>query len=1594
MKTSDVVRQGGIVPVSAAGVNDMTMVATMAKSAQLLGNRTVVKLIAEQLTQAEKLIQEFLGLEPGLAEPVGAALTRAVGFPAWPILQDPPNARHALNLVADVEWAKRMAQGSPGKVADRFTELATELANAAPHFLPTLYEELARIFDSVSNTKYASRYFSKAREVERTYGLTVDPQRHQAVFMEFSQRGTIAAKELSEEAAACIKRADDPAHAYRYFLELNIVRIKAGGAPYAMMVRDLVKLGKAAGMSANDVCVELINEVDGASGLRRAPAKFFSTVSKHIAPAVKENPAILNTLFSQKSDEISLDEWVTAAKNAGLFDYLAHNPERLVRWVEDTLNNLRGIGDNSEVFNEFILAHSNALKGATMTVQIEKINLEIFDCLVQAGASWNLRNASREEKLPHLWKLRQQINRSGHNGIKQLPSLTAAFSNDELCEQLLQGWDLKDFLQNIAHPFAKHGYENIVHYMIRKNIGSFTGQSGTSNKLFPAVEKLTQSINSIQSLKLPCDLLEMIKAAVDFAPEDILAENLRAGLLTELAWPELERHVSGWLSAVAPKGMHSTKVQLKESFPGVVVIWGRKVAAIEGDKTLREGKILKPRTITSAGYLGADHSIFVTAQHHYSNFAQWVDGDVVQCKTQNDYWWRGDSTGDSTSSVPLNDGRLCPSGMVHVGDQCLTANNEGRVFTTSTGQAWLLKDDENQYHYSYYMRRAHDNNAHKGFVVDSATGNVIGPGLPQPLIDMVAGVSSSATPDFDRSTLLALPAGIELRDVVVPVHEGNFVCAAGTDTKREMHYFVATGDGKHYGSDVPINGVIQANGITWLHSPNGELHCPNFRDGSGELAATRNDRGEIHWLHRLPWTAWVNLRVRDAEASARLREVTPEQAKMLLDTLVGVRQVKPVASADRKVSDVKHVGTYDPISEDCRPDSAAMKMAASILGIEGPAQHYDLCASMVQLALQVAKHNFRVERLNKKLTLRIARRKREEESAAASETTQPLDGTSSTHVEHTEKVDNRPKFTTLAAKEARQLADIVHKKPGTRSKQWRWLPVVGIGKSFAIWAQGPLAHPLVKLHLAEMFSVLLDAGICSPAWNQASVKWETLARHYGKSHIGLSFKLSDADDAPRAIMLNRSHSEKKLLIEGEIPDAIHDVAVTGTAVRGKEFGLSTTLSQAEMQKYISLLSSEDSEIDIEAWKESVASYITAIASRCVLTERAVLVLLAGGYHPGLGKAPILFTDYTQNSIAYEQDKERSAAIRKKLKISLKNLDTAVEQLDAVDGELLELLLVAVSDKNMDAVIAIAEQLPSTKIMFDDAQFDHLLGWGNSYYENKVAAIWKAANPLQQRLQLKGGYGYGRIAGTLLHWATYADADDPLREFYADQLERLKTVDSEMLTHENLTTLPLQGTIVDTDYEGYYWQSNNDNGDAVRALKEGLFNPVIAGLRRKLTINGTMCNPQASAPEVVSAVVDKLGISEASAAYFLQILCLVDCSDAKVKSWNGWKKKELDAARAELVEHGLVIEAKRARTGRSVFLPGTWWEASAPNPAMEAWKAVYYAVRFDGKAFSVVPWCPPILPIDELFAAAWERYASGDVPKMEELTTKKYRKRGR
>ena len=69
--------------------------------------------------------------------------------------------------------------------------------------------------------------------------------------------------------------------------------------------------------------------------------------------------------------------------------------------------------------------------------------------------------------------------------------------------------------------------------------------------------------------------------------------------------------------------------------------------------------------------------------------------------------------------------------------------------------------------------------------------------------------------------------------------------------------------------------------------------------------------------------------------------------------------------------------------------------------------------------------------------------------------------------------------------------------------------------------------------------------------------------------------------------------------------------------------------------------------------------------------------------------------------------------------------------------------------------------------------------------------------------------------------------------------------------------------------------------------------------------------------------------------------------------------------------------------------------AVPNLPMEEWKATYYLVRWvreSGKAESVVSGCPPLLPPADLFSNAWERYAGGEVPSLEQIKSTKYRKK--
>ena len=149
------------------------------------------------------------------------------------------------------------------------------------------------------------------------------------------------------------------------------------------------------------------------------------------------------------------------------------------------------------------------------------------------------------------------------------------------------------------------------------------------------------------------------------------------------------------------------------------------------------------------------------------------------------------------------------------------------------------------------------------------------------------------------------------------------------------------------------------------------------------------------------------------------------------------------------------------------------------------------------------------------------------------------------------------------------------------------------------------------------------------------------------------------------------------------------------------------------------------------------------------------------------------------------------------------------------------------------------------------------------------------------------------------------------------------------------------------------------------------------------------NPGYTAPAVVQAIRKKHKLGEDAAGLYAQLLALPDPTTANLCPWNGWTAGRLKNAAAELVGRKLVLEASRARSGRSLFLPGEWVELKAPWLPIERWKLAHL-VELDMDPHDPWPGGGPLVlrPFEDLFAAAWRRVAAGDEPRYEEVKRKK------
>ncbi|MFC5748054.1 hypothetical protein [Actinomadura rugatobispora] len=138
------------------------------------------------------------------------------------------------------------------------------------------------------------------------------------------------------------------------------------------------------------------------------------------------------------------------------------------------------------------------------------------------------------------------------------------------------------------------------------------------------------------------------------------------------------------------------------------------------------------------------------------------------------------------------------------------------------------------------------------------------------------------------------------------------------------------------------------------------------------------------------------------------------------------------------------------------------------------------------------------------------------------------------------------------------------------------------------------------------------------------------------------------------------------------------------------------------------------------------------------------------------------------------------------------------------------------------------------------------------------------------------------------------------------------------------------------------------------------------------------DPRASVPDLVAQVRERHSLEEDPATLYLQLLALQNPTDRNIRTWNVWKPARHKKAVAALLERGLVVEERRMRAGRSVFLPGGWVTAKKPVPPMERWKAELLGLQLIGDAIRSSPW--PHGPLPEIFTAAWQQTLNGGGPR--------------
>ncbi|MCX4759905.1 hypothetical protein OG562_02635 [Streptomyces sp. NBC_01275] len=1676
---------GAVLPSGATTREDADTLTVRTYTHPALDDRRIVRLVPGTLGEAEDLALDFLGLarEPETPE-VGQVRRETLGFPAWALVNDPANGHHALALVKDVERLARQAKSRPGTAKDGFEELGDRLGRAVPHFLPTFYEQAARVFLQHENTTYAAAFFGKAREAERVHALVVDEERQRAVFLEFAFAGALTVKALKEHVKALAARLS-PAQAWAQFRQLTVERCAAGMPPYASLPQDARGLIKAAGLDRVTEECALVADLLASPAAVRAPGSFWNSYRATLAVLAEQQPAVrarlleimpaglgrgveddeswLTLLVECGADLLLTGEAGAAADDVDAADWLG-------RWA---LHRKHGGSVSQRSVANLALVERMAprlcAQGRPVDLFTGRWNagadLDLLDLCVAQGVPLKLPAADQVVYLSlGRWLTESRPGRRDLTATAADPRLRRLLYADigTLSGHRIESGVLKGLA---AHPVLA----DVLREWLDLAAEELTAAAG-----LPAARGALERLRPFRTVAAQVSPAAVARvAAHQVAP--LLGHTLRAGILDELGWPALDEALRR-LDAETARDRDDT-LSVGEAWPALILARRHKVIVVGPDEILLEHDLRLPVELDRwqrPSFRYTDGELLVAWRQEGKSLGYWSarPADVFTLGGEQLPHWYSSHDADEASIPLAGGGRASGGRTLHAGDTVLPPRRT------------VLGDGTS------FWRQGRQGRQQVWLEYDPVTGTHGRASLPAFLR---SGIREDAALLQEHCEVLPLQPGLErspfgtdgtvLGRWVRSEGEGAEArTVAGTPDGRTVT--VPSVDGRTPG--VPLGALRLPGGaepaVVVLHRQIA-LYAGDDTSVTGELGrvTTVEKGGEFASGTRLvpPLAFWHALRPRDEDASAVLRALTDEQAAEVLRAgaqALAERQAQLAAAgvAQQTTRPKRSVGAQRAASPataaggaggSTAPDRPAVPTADEVLrGVVsrclpalGDPRLLSGVAALVHAVLRLAESTAAfvappVERPR-------ADRGRVEGMFAD---LRPEHGDDQTLREATAGLTHHsgwwggePQWRAL--RQIRAVNHVLSQKPadgkplpessrhagladGWRSDEFTvpgiglvWPSVLDVLRPLAYRAASPAVTDTHREALLLLLEAVADGPLAAPGGALRQVllsepyeKQERVGqvlRREGRTVVVLGCQNVDTDrvrvnwlaldhdptgafgavahfaleketahpavfpaeaitavtrlvrdkgaapwqtEAPAALTSATQDAlgpiQAALLLAGRPEQLTDEVsAATGLKPRQKNLGdgLLGSLGAGDREALIGALlpgdpgdlwtSGPDTDAAAGVWAERLGGVVR-------LPEDLAAELVAAGLSTGSAEEVLnpRRTPWLARTTVQRVDKDGNLVAEDPRALPGKyDLTRAVEALAGLAyalpyGHPLRAAL-------PDGLAALRRRVADPGLLVD---LD--IAWTEKGGATSVA--------------LRKAYGMPATGGADADGLTRVGEALVLRPWYGEQetvLVRTGALDGP--------DDPVFGLV-----EGLVGQWR---GTGIRALRTILGDDLARALAAGLDPQGPAGHaqdPTGCVPALVAEVAETHGLGEDAAALYLQLLALPDPTDRNCARWTGWKPARMKKARAELAATDLVVEAKRARAGRTLFLPCGWLDLKSPGLPVELWKEGLYPNA--GYSRTV-----PLLPVPELYARAWARVRAGDAPAYEQLTTRATRK---